>query len=152
MNTMLKLLGILMFISASSGFGFFKAYKIEARMKLLNDIYTCMENLKEHIRYSGGELAELLEICFGSCKAIICNAGKVSVSAEILEKHDIALLEDFFSQLGQFVSESECNRILLYQEMLRAKIEQGEAECASRAKIWRTFGICIGFAGAVMLI
>lgn len=143
MEWLFKLIGLIMILSASSLAGFAKSLSLRQRYKTLCEIYRSMSDLKERIRISSGEVERLVRLSFESGTAEF-RGGSLKINAAGLEKGDISLLNDFFSNLGMSDAESECERTELYMSLVHKKCDEAEKKCGELCKLYDTLGILCG--------
>lgn len=149
MNTVFKLLGMLMLFMSCAAYGFFKAALLEQRYKRLDRICRCMDELHSRIFHSSLELDRLMYASFGESRDSLV-AREQSVG--MLKCEETALLEEFLSALGSGDTESECSRILLYKSLFEAHRDSALSDCESGCRLWRTAGICVGVATCIFLM
>lgn len=143
MEWLFKLLGLIMILCASSLAGFAKSMCLKQRYKTLCEIHRSMSDLKERIRVSSGEVERLVGLSFQNDIASF-NRGSFKINAAGLEKGDISLLNDFFSNLGMSDAESECERTELYMSLVHKKCDEAEKKCGELCKLYDTLGILCG--------
>lgn len=151
MSRIIKLCGMLAFFVSSAAFGFYKAYMLQKRLKLLEKIYSSAIKLKEHIKYGESEINILIQKCFSQCDAIEFSSKGIIIEAPLLLKEDTEFLQEMFLNLGKGYSEEECKRLELFVSLLSTKIKELREETAGKAKLWKTGGISVGLAVCILL-
>ena len=147
---MLKIVGLILIITASTLFGFFWSVKLKNRQLRLLKLCTFLEELEIQIK-SGAELKNILLASGGEVGIYIEDFG-VKVSPEHLLPKDIKLLEDFFSGLGMGDTESQIKRCSVYGLMLK-NLEKSAAEQVNlKANLYQKLGFFAGLFVAVMFI
>ncbi|MBP3706474.1 MAG: stage III sporulation protein AB [Clostridia bacterium] len=148
----IKIFGIFLIAFSGAAYGFLAAEAFQKRCRILRDIYSKTDTLKEHIRSGAGELSHLLKICYGDCKFLEVSHSKVKVLNDGLKKDDILLIEEFFEGLGFMDAEGEYSRICLFENLLQTKYEEALKEAAGKSRLIKTAGISIGLALGILLI
>lgn len=138
----LKLLGLLLILTASSLAGIYKSLKLRERTAKLNRIYRSLTELRERVRLSSGEIGVLLNICFGN--DCILKDGCFTVNENELSDDDIKLLNEFLSEIGMSDASAECDRIELYAALVLKSCNEAEQKCRELCRLYNTLGILCG--------
>ena len=138
----LKLFGMAMLFSASSLFGLFKANECNKRVKTLGETVAGLSKLRDRVMYGGGERTMLFKACFPKGDLL---------SDRSLNEDDRKLLKEFFSAFGSSGTESECERITLYEQIFTKRRAEAENYAARTCRLWKTAGFCAGLAGCIFL-
>ncbi len=147
---MLKIIGIIGIITASTLLGFFFALKLKTRQTRLSNLCSFIEEIEMRIR-SGAELKKIFAL---SGKNVgICDDGyTVKISPENLFKEDISILEEFFSGLGLGDTESQIKRCQVYLSLLKKQEESAAELVNSKSGLYSKLGFFAGLFISVMLI
>lgn len=148
----IKILGIFLIAFSGTVYGFCKAESFQQRCRILRDLYSKTDTLKERIRGGAGELSHLLKICYGDCKFLEISDSKVKVLNCGLKMEDILILEEFFEGLGFLDAEGEYSRICVFEQLLKARYEEASKEALGKSRLIKTAGISIGLALGILLI
>lgn len=137
-----KLFGLLMIFSAASLSGFMKSMQLKQRYKKLCQICRSLGDLKERIRLNSGEISRLIAQCFGALAA--AENGSFKVNEYGLEKEDIALINEFFHNIGMSDTAAECERAELYISLISKKCSEAEQKCKELCRLYNSIGILGG--------
>lgn len=140
--TALKLCGMVLLFSASFLFGVFKAGECNKRVKMLGETVAGLSRLRDRVMYGGGEREKLFKACFPN---------KDFLYDSSFNEEDKRLLKEFFSAFGSGGTESECERITLYEQIFTKRRNDAENYAARTCKLWKTVGFCAGLAGCIFL-
>lgn len=151
MGAVIKGIGLVCWLSAAVGFGWERASRLERRVKALDELMDGVSLLYDRMQFGGQELWELLPLCFGSARWLTVNGQEITAKAGTLTEGDRSLCREFFGRLGTGVRESEGERLQRFFRLLEDRRRQAVRQVGERAKLWRTFGWCIGLAGCLLL-
>lgn len=143
MAWLFKVLGLITVFIASTLAGFLKSFGLKKRHKKLLEIYRSMSELRERIRMGTGDIERLVYLSFNS-DTVNISKGSAVINTMYLEKTDIAVLEDFFCNLGMSDSNSEYERIGLYMALTEKKCDEAEKKCGELCRLYSSLGILCG--------
>lgn len=171
---MLKVMGLVLILTAAVGTGYSISRELSLREKNLRQYLMLIISLKGEIRYGNSslaeafqrtvprlqgpfrELAEKLAKELDSVEGITLEqllCGKHS--AEIKNMHVTAEEQKFICSLGNRMGyldrETEVRQLELYEEELKRHIEEIHTTIPSKKKIYRTLGIMGGFLMVILL-
>lgn len=148
----IKFTGIFLTVISSIFMGFFKSRLLAERCKKLSKIYDGANTLYSYVEEGGCELCEALKYSFLGVEFITYKNGNIVCNDACLTKEDNELIKSFFNALGSSIKKTECEKINNFKIKLNTHIKNAEANYAQKAKIYQTFGICIGLTLAVLFI
>lgn len=147
---MLKIIGIVGVIAASTLLGFFFATKLKTRQTRLSKLCGFIEEIEMRIT-SGAELKKIIETS-GENVGIYSDGYKVKISPEGLDKKDISILEEFFSFLGLGDTPSQIKRCKVYLSLLKKQEEAAAELVNTKSSLYSKLGFFAGLFISVMLI
>ncbi len=130
---MLKLIGFVFIITASSAIGFLKSRELKERPQKLLFLYKGVCELKERIKLSGGELERLKEECFST-----------PIDYSGLYKSDSEILDKLFCEIGLLNRESAYNRCELSAALLKQKYNEAQSRYSELSKLYKSIGVLSG--------
>lgn len=142
MALLFKILGFILIIATTFSIGFLKSSELGIRYKKLQSIQKGIGELKERIRMGGGEIDRLLASSFPQYPIDYCS----------LEKDDIEILNDFFSNVGLSDTKSEYERCEVYINLLKNKIEEANAKYRETAHLYKSIGLLGGIFICIFLL
>ena len=142
MTLLFKLSGFLLIIITTTALGFLKSNELASRHKKLISIHKSISVLKEQIRLGGGEIDRLIDLSFNTNPK----------NYKHLEKDDIKILEDFFSDIGMSDTKSEYSRCELYMNLLSTKIEDANKKYRELNRLYKSIGLFSGIFICIFLI
>lgn len=147
---MLKLLGILIIIAASTLYGFSASARLRERQRKLGLYIRLISETEDKIR----QKQSLEDIFSEELSAELLKYENYTVVFDKLGllKEDIRLLEEFFASLGFGDIKSQTELCRTYKELLYKKEKEAEQECSQKAKLYSMLGFFSGLFAAVMLI
>lgn len=151
MRWLFKLSGLFLIFSASVLIGFSKSLTLKKRQRKLTKIYCGMSSLSERIRLGSGDLENLLNKSFPA-NLVFYNDNAVKINPDYLLLEDIAILEEYFSNIGMSDSESECERIRLYSSLIEKQRSKAEEKCRELCKLYNTLGVLGGIFICIFLL
>ena len=143
MLRLFKLLGLGVIFCVCACAGIYKANLLKRRCQRLSEIFKGINTLAEGIRCNGGELQELLPLCFGK-ETIIIQNGYPEISSEFLLPEDISLINEFFSGFGRQNTPEEYERTRLFASLLEKQCRKAEKSCNELSRLYGTLGILCG--------
>ena len=143
MDWLFKLAGLVLIFSASSLAGFLKSLRLKKRHSKLSEICRSLSELKEHIRLGAGETGDIVNRCFEKDTAVYTGRG-AEINPAYLEKPDIALLREFFDNMGMADADAECGRTELYIRLFETRCGEAEKKCGELCRLYNTLGVLCG--------
>lgn len=160
---MLKIIGALMIVAASSAVGFIKAERcrtrvrqLEAFSKLISHISSQIESFLTPLERIYADFQnDTLEKC--GFLPLLRQYGGVRAVAECrarlcLDTPEAEELERFFSELGGHAIDIESRRLAYFEKRMSELSEAAAAELRGKQKLYRTLGFLVGTMLAVILI
>lgn len=146
-----KFLGTILIVFSCSIIGFLKSYSLVLRCKKLSQLLDGVNALYENIDQGGNTLDVAIKNSFINCDFLLCEYG-LFVCADASLKNDKILIEDFFNKLGSSTKKIECDRINNFKIKLKNQLKNAQSESDQKSKIYKTLGVCVGLAIAILLI
>lgn len=167
MYLVIKIIGCILLVSATTLMGFKKAQRLYKRRDFINDFLVFLDTLATNIRYSTDELSIILsksEDRFG--KAIYGAYEKYdgtffkkwkNAVADIsdgyaLKHEDKQLLCSFGEKLGITDVEGQLKHIELYKGLANALLDDSKNEIKQKSRLYKTMGFFVGTAAALVII
>jgi stage III sporulation protein AB len=162
-----KLFGAILLIGASFSVGYYMAKSLSRRRDFLKEFIVFMNTLATEIRYNSEDIFTLVQKCakaeelqsFGTLSEHqeafenFWNKSVLTVpKAYSLKKEDISLLFDFGSQLGKTDVDGQLKHIELYKIMFEKQLANAENEITQKSKLYKTMGLFVGTAAALIMI
>ena len=142
MVLLFKVLGFILIIFTTASIGFLKSAGLCNRYKKLQSIQKGISELKERIRMGGGEIDRLLTSSFH----------EYPINYTFLEKGDIEILDDFFSNVGLSDTKTEYERCEIYINLLKNKIEEANEKYRETARLYKSIGFLSGVFICIFLL
>lgn len=170
---MLKILGIVLVVAASSAVGFGFAANVRAQAQQLLELTGALEYMKNEISYRLTPLPELFALLqrpndkavgafFGRLAQQMTQNPAASVQGvfrDALQKTPLALsqnarqtLLELSMSLGKFDAAGQVSAIELAASRLRQELQALESRRRERCRSYETIGVCAGLALAVILL
>lgn len=149
METVIKILGLLIVLLACSALGFLKSYEIKLKTKNLKGLIVSLKQLSEYILCEKGEVKTLLNRCFG--ENVFYQNGNIDFDKKCYEKEVSELLEEFFFSLGKRDKKAENERTKFYIKLFENRLDLWENKASQLCKLYNSLGffgglfICIFF-------
>ncbi len=102
-----------------------------------------MQSLKEQIRLYSAEIERLINKSFDS-EIISFKNNRLIISSNYLLKEDIAILEEFFLNIGMGDKTAECERADGYILLIKKQYEEAKEKSKELGKLYNTLGILCG--------
>ena len=138
-----KVSGMFLIFAVRTASGFLKSSALKKRAEKLLSFSRSAAELGERIRSGGGEIKELLTVCFSEGLLKFGGDG-YSVDDSFLKQEDTALIEEFFGVLGMSDAYAEYERTLAYSELIKARQELADAEYRQQSRLYRSLGFLSG--------
>lgn len=142
MTLLFKISGFILIIFTTFSIGFLKSSGLGSRYKKLESIQKGISELKERIRMGSGEIDRLLTSSFH----------EYPINYSYLEKGDIEILNDFFSNVGLSDTKTEYERCEIYINLLKNKIEEANAKYRETARLYKSIGLLSGIFICIFLL
>lgn len=142
MALLFKISGFILIIFTTGSIGFLKSLEIGNRYKKLQSIQKGIGELKERIRMGGGEIDRLLTSSFH----------EYPINYSYLEKSDIEILNDFFSNVGLSDTKTEYERCEVYINLLKNKIEEANTKYRETSRLYKSIGLLSGVFICIFLL
>lgn len=171
---MLRLIGTLLVVAASSAVGFGFAANVRAQLTQLTQLTGALEYMKNEISYRLTPLPELFYLLsassgkavgafFGRCAQTLGQTPAASVQSVFREAMQqtpqLALsqqtrqtLLELSMSLGKFDAAGQLSAIELAGARLRQELQALQSHRRERCRSYETIGICAGLALAVILL
>lgn len=172
---MLKIIGMILIIGASTGFGFSMSYDLRKRIDELKYIRKIMLMLRGEVKYIKSPIPEaflnisvrvkepyklfldntskeLIELEGKTFYDIWRNRIKVDLKDLKLKKEDLFHLEKIGENLGYLDGEMQLGTIDLYVEQLADEIKSLEGTISSKSRIYNCLGVMGGIFMAILLM
>lgn len=172
---MLRLLGAVLVIAFSTGYGFTMGVEVKQRLEELRALKKLVLMLRGEIKYAKAPLPEAFQNMGGRLKEPFqswCNRMSEELFSlsgknflEIWEKHikedlgksrlkkeDLKLLASLGEQIGYLDVQMQLNNIDLYVEQLEVEIRQAKAEAAKKVRIYQCLGTMAGILFVIFMI
>ena len=165
---LLKLIGSVMLIAASFSAGYCMSKSLYRRRDFLKAFIVFLGRLATCIRYSSDNIFTLVNSCADSAELSCFRPETVVISQPFeniwnkcvltipkgyaLKKADIDLLLEFGSQLGKTDVEGQLKHIELYRQLFEKQLEAAEDAIAKKSKLYKTMGLFVGTAAALMMM
>lgn len=140
---MLKACGLITVFSVCTALGFLKSAMLGKRAEKLHSFNRGASALAERIRLCSGEIKELVEDCFSE-GLVDTRGGGFSVEESYLKKEDIALLNEFFGDLGMGDIAAEYDRTSAYANLIKAQQTAADADCEKLCRLYKSLGALVG--------
>ena len=155
---MLKLILCIVVVFSFTLVGFSCSSKLLVRKKVLESFVLELKNAKTLMRYSSNELYKIFknnfmqyEFC-GSVPFVNQWDDMLKVYSKVLIKQDLDILSNFGKSLGTSDLNGEMSNIDMYLTLLDAQISHSQSIIDSKSKVYKTLGISLGLAVAIILI
>ncbi len=142
MTLLFKISGFILIIFTTFSIGFLKSNGLGSRYKKLESIQKGISELKERIRLGSGEIDRLLTSSFR----------EYPINYSYLEKGDIEILNDFFSNVGLSDTKAEYERCEIYINLLKNKIEEANTKYRETARLYKSIGLLSGIFICIFLL
>ena len=126
-----KITGFILVIFTTSAIGFLKANELNLRFRKLTDLYKA---IKEGIRLHGGDVQRLINLSFA----------EFPINTAHLKKEDIAIIDDFFENLGAQDTVAEYERCELYINLLKAQADKAQKQHLELNRLYKNIGVLSG--------
>lgn len=146
-----KLCGMVLIFAACSIWGFSRSAALKHRAEKLRAFGTAAAELAELIRGGLGEIKPLLIRTFKG-DLLDFEQDRFFVNEAYYKKEDIALLKEFFENLGLSDAESEYRRITGYVRLINERSNAAFSECESLCKLYKSLGCMIGIFICIFLL
>lgn len=172
---MIKILGGIVVLFASTICGFLYAEKFQNRVKELNEIERCLYQLRNEILYTHTPLTQALNNVANKAlepyssffKVIVSNLSDrncndvyeaFKLAVELYEdeisitKEDETILLDLSKSLGETDIEGQLMVFELSIENIKKRIKEAEIIMKKNVKMYRCLGFCLGAMVVIMLV
>lgn len=172
---MIKLLGCVIILAASTGIGFIYAESFKKRTKQLNELQRCIHQLQNEIVYAHNPLPEAIlnvanrsinpikdifeEVSFLLLKNKVDNvyeafkSGLSNKKSNLnLKKDDANLLLDLSKSLGETDIEGQQRVFSLVLENIKKHIKNSELSMDKNVKMYRYLGFSLGAMIVIILV
>ncbi|MBQ8539291.1 MAG: stage III sporulation protein AB [Ruminococcus sp.] len=155
---MFKLILCIVIILCSTLVGFSYSSKLFERKRVLESFVLELKNAKTRMRYSSNELYKIFEnnfMKYSFCENIpFINQWDDMLKgySKLLTKQDFKLLYDFGKTLGTTDLNGEISNIDMYITLLDKQILHSQKCIDSKSGVYKTLGLSLGLAVAIILI
>ena len=166
---MLKVIGIILIIGGSGGYGIARAVRLYRQLRQLRELLAALELLKCELNYTLLPLPELCSVTAkrsrGETQAFFTTFGKRvelgrrHAAEEALEESRLSLPSDaamalleLCDNLGRFDLDGGNRLLTLTQERLRTALERTETEKRPLAKSYAVLGMAAGAALVILVL
>ena len=166
---MLKVIGIVLIIGGSGGYGIARAMQLYRQLHQLRELLAALELLRCELNYTLLPLPELCAMTAGRSRGAVQQfftlfgeklaLGRRRAAQEALEQSGLVLANDaamalleLCEGLGHFDLDGGNRLLELTQERLRAALERTEAEKRPLAKSYAVLGMAAGAALVILVV
>ncbi len=149
--TPIKILGLLLILTATTLFGFYKSNSLIIRSKKLGKITHSLGKLAQLVRCGSGELENVLLYSFSS-DILTYKNGEVKIFNQYLLKEDLKIFDNFFLEIGMNDRESEYKKIMLYKALFEKQLKAAEDNVSRLSKLYNSLGFLTGVSICIFLI
>ena len=140
---MFKIIGIFILFISSCLSGFLKSYNLKMRAEKLKALCLSFEMLASRIKAEKTELERAVSLCF-SKETVYIKQNKAVINPALLEKEDIALIEEFFEFFGRRDINSEYDRVQLFASLLQKQRKEAEEKKEKLSRLYNSLGVLFG--------
>jgi len=163
---LLKLIGIMIVIAASTLVGYMESHKLSVRVEQLEAFWVFITAAKTEIRYTASPVDEIVRrhgnmrlftLCTEYCQSgsNFSDAWSDAVANGTkglgLDDKDISLIHDFGAGFGTSDVEGQLAHCKLYAELITARLENAKEAKNRKAKLYFMLGVFAGMAVALLL-
>ena len=167
---MLKVIGLLALIAASTGVGMHFSSRLRERVHLLELILKMLADIETMIRFQAAEVGVIFDklaknrryaplTFIDDCAAAIKGGGtlvqafdQIDQSALPLKKGDEAQLASFFGALGATDVEGQLKNCAMHKNLFEDTLQAAKEDAAKKGRLYAALGLFAGLATAILLI
>ena len=167
-----KLLGALLVVAASGGFGFLMASSYKRKIRLLQDLLEALDDMECELKYRSTPLPQLCRLSakqgngiIGRVLASLANQLDSQVSPDarrcmvaVLQDMDELdqpvrrIFEDLGENLGRFDMDGQLQGIAHAKASCRDRLASLQQNKEERLRSYQTLGLCAGAALAILFV
>ena len=140
---MFKIIGLFILFISSCFLGFLKSYNLKMRAEKLKALCLSFEMLASRIKAEKTELERAVAVSF-SKETVYIKENRAIINPDLLEKEDIALIEEFFESFGRRDINSEYNRVQLFASLLQKQRKEAEEKKEKLSRLYNSLGVLFG--------
>ena len=140
---MFKIIGLFILFISSCFLGFLKSYNLKMRAEKLKALCLSFEMLASRIKVEKTELERAVAVSFPK-ETVYIKENRAVINPDLLEKEDIALIEEFFESFGRRDINSEYNRVQLFASLLQKQRKEAEEKKEKLSKLYNSLGVLFG--------
>ena len=140
---MFKITGLFILFISSCFLGFLKSYNLKMRAEKLKALCLSFEMLASRIKAEKTELERAVAVSFPK-ETVYIKENRAVINPDLLEKEDIALIEEFFDSFGRRDINSEYNRVQLFASLLQKQRKEAEEKKEKLSKLYNSLGVLFG--------
>ena len=152
MNSILKIIGLILVFSVCTAYGFMKSSSLKKREKYLETLINCVEELRQSIRFNGASKEKLINKVFICRNLLLINNKNIVFPENSCDDETQKILCDFLTSFGTEDIESELKRAELCKLSLERRYLNLQKTSFALAKIYRTMGLSVGAVICLLFI
>ena len=147
---MLKIIGAALIVAVGSGFGLRASERLRIRRNLLYKHYLFIGEAADLMRL-GAYITEIYKS--QKAKELLSAEGyNATVISEGLNREDLRILVEFYTELGMGDLEAGLSRCKTYRTIVKTQLDAAENELHSKARLYSIFGVFSGLFIAILLM
>ena len=147
---MVKILGVVLIVMSGTFTGFWKSKSFIDRARKITLLLEGTNMLLNYVEQEY-DLEFAIKSSFKKCSFLKKINDKLFCCDSDL-KNDNALINEFFSCLGNSIKKIERDRINCFLISLKARLKEAENDAAQKGKIYQMLGICAGLTLGILLV
>lgn len=153
MDFLIKCIGIIFIIGATSLLGVRSSLKLKKRADTLSWFVSAVCEIRDKVRSTGAEIPKIVEGLYAADRYFTVEAPfKVCLKNGALTEKDQKLLNEFFAGFGMGDIASQISRSDMYLNLLQKEYEAAEGEYAEKSRLYKQLGFFAGLSIAVMVV
>lgn len=147
---MLKVFGLLLLMTVSTGVGIYFSKMLIKRKKRLGEMLLFVTSAAEWIR-SGTEVGEIISK-EGAKAGVFEDEIGIKTDFDGFAKRDTEIIRDFFSAFGMGDTESQVKRCKTYAGLLELQLAEAERQVKQKSGLYGKMGFLAGLFAVIILI
>lgn len=148
----MKIIGILLLVLSGWAIGYKKSSELFLRVRRLELLHGCLQELLARMVYEGAGREELIETLLVSNGFLQKSGSNFSVCDNHLSMEDRELILQYIQTFGNADLKTEEKRLKLLMERLKKQMDTAHKKAEENGKLYRTVGLCGGVMMGIFLL
>lgn len=148
----MKMIGIVLLVLLGWAIGYKKSNELFFRVKRLEKLSSCLQELLSRMIYTGTERDDLMETVLVSGGFLTKSGNVFLICDSVFSSEEQKEFLEFINSFGTTDLQTQTKRLNHYLQRIKHKVELSRKKADENAKLYRTVGLCGGVMMGIFLL